>query len=302
MVRDASPIVFADRDEAGRLLGHEVARRLGHDPSPAPGHDPLPAPGRGHSPSPGHDPSPARGYDPLPAPGRDHSPARGHDSLRAPGHDRSPSSVPDTSPSSVPDTSPSSVPDTSPALVLALPRGGVPVAVRVAARIGGDLDIVLARKIGAPGRPEFGVGAIAEDGPPVFDEGSLAFLGITEDDLADTVTKERAELARRVRRYREGRPAPAATGRTVILVDDGLATGVTARAALRWLHDQSPRRTILAAPVCAPQAAESLAADADTVICLSVPPSFRAVGQWYDDFHQLTDEDVALAMSGFAHT
>ncbi|HEX5198688.1 MAG TPA: phosphoribosyltransferase family protein [Actinoplanes sp.] len=222
MVRDTSPLVFADRDEAGRLLGNEVARRLGHD------------------------------------------------------HSRP--------------------------LVLALPRGGVPVAVRVAARIGGDLDIVLARKIGAPGRPEFGVGAIAEDGPPVFDEGSLAYLGITADDLADVVNAERSELARRVRRYREGRPAPQVIGRTVILVDDGLATGVTARAALRWLRGRSPRRTVLAAPVCAPQAAQSIAADADTVICLSAPPSFRAVGQWYEDFRQLTDEDVAMAMRGFAHT
>ncbi|MFI5895139.1 phosphoribosyltransferase [Actinoplanes sp. NPDC051513] len=222
MVRDTSPLIFADRDEAGRMLAVEVARHLEHD------------------------------------------------------HSRT--------------------------LVLALPRGGVPVAVQVAARIGGDFDIVLARKIGAPGRPEFGVGAIAEDGPPVFDEGTLDHLGITADDLAGTVDGERAELARRVHRYREGRPAPQVTGRTVVLVDDGLATGVTARAALRWLHDQSPRRTILAVPVCAPLAAESLAAEAGTVICLSAPPSFRAVGQWYQDFSQLTDEDVARAMSGFAHT
>jgi predicted phosphoribosyltransferase len=219
MVRHAPPLIFADRDEAGRLLADEVARRL----------------------------------------------------------------------------------DSSRALVLALPRGGVPVAVQVAARIGGDLDIVLARKIGAPGRPEFGVGAIAEDGPPVFDEGTLDYLGITPDDLAGTVAAERSELARRARRYREGRPAPQVAGRTVILVDDGLATGVTARAALRWLRGRSPRRTILAVPVCAPPAAESLAAETDMVICLSAPPKFRAVGHWYEDFHQLTDDDVALAMSGFAH-
>ena len=187
-------------------------------------------------------------------------------------------------------------------LVLALPRGGVPVAVRVAGRLGGDLDIVVARKIGAPGRPEFGVGAIAEDGPPVFDEHTLAYLGITPHDLAGTVIAERSELRRRMRRYRAGRPPPAAAGRTVILVDDGLATGVTARAALRWLREQAPRRTILAAPVCAPQAREALSGGADLVVCLSAPPEFRAVGEWYDNFRQLTDEDVDAAMRGFART
>jgi putative phosphoribosyl transferase len=222
MVRDAPPLIFADRDQAGRMLAEEVARRLEHD------------------------------------------------------HSR--------------------------ALVLALPRGGVPIGVRVAARTGGDLGIVLARKIGAPGRPELGVGAIAEDGPPVFDEGSLDYLGITPADLAATIDAERAELDRRARRYREGRPAPQVTGRTVIVVDDGLATGVTARAALRWLRDHAPRRIVLAAPVCAPRAAESLAAEADTVIYLSAPAAFRAVGQWYEDFDQLTDEDVARAMAGFANS
>ena len=222
MVRDAPPMIFADRDEAGRLLAAELARRLVADPARP--------------------------------------------------------------------------------LVLALPRGGVPVAVRVAAALGGDLDIVLARKIGAPGRPEFGVGAIAEDGPPVFDAGTLDHLGLTPDDLAGTVTAERSEVRRRVRRYRAGRLAPNALGRTVILVDDGLATGVTARAALRWLRDQAPRRTILAVPVCAPPARDALAAEADAVVCLSAPPQFRAVGQWYDDFRQLTDEDVDAAMRGFANT
>jgi putative phosphoribosyl transferase len=220
MVRDAPPLIFADRDDAGRLLAAELAQRL--------------------------------------------------------------------------------VADHARPLVLALPRGGVPVAVQVAARLGGDLDIVLVRKIGAPGRPEFGAGAIAEDGPPVFDVGTLRYLGITADDLAGTVAAERAELERRARRYRGGRPAPDAVGRTVVLVDDGLATGVTARAALRWLRDRAPRRVILAAPVCAPQAREALSADADVVVCLSAPAGFRAVGQWYHDFRQLTDEDVDAAMRGVA--
>lgn len=181
-------------------------------------------------------------------------------------------------------------------LVLALPRGGVPVAVRVAARVGGDLDIVIVRKIGAPGRAEFGVGAIAEDGPPVFDEESLDYLGITADDLAATMSRERAELVRRAARYRGERPAPDPSGRTVVLVDDGLATGVTARAAMRWVRGRRPGRLIVAAPVCAPQTYESLAADADDVVCLSAPEGFRAVGEWYRDFRQLTDEDVDRAL------
>jgi putative phosphoribosyl transferase len=131
-------------------------------------------------------------------------------------------------------------------LVLALPRGGVPVAAPVADAIGGDLDIVLARKIGAPGQPELGVGAIAEDGPPVFDDTALHYLGITTDDLADTVEQERAELTRRAHRYRRDQPAPHVADRTVVLVDDGLATGVTAHAAVRWLHTRRPRRLVLA--------------------------------------------------------
>jgi putative phosphoribosyl transferase len=184
-------------------------------------------------------------------------------------------------------------------LVLALPRGGVPVAVPVAERLGADLDIVVARKIGAPGRPELGVGAIAENGPPVFDEDTLRHLGLTPDDLATTVARERQELARRVHRYRGDRPAPHATGRTVILVDDGLATGVTARATLRWLREQHPARLVLAVPVCSWQARDAIAPDADEVVCLLTPPRFRAVGEWYDDFRQLSDDDVDLAMKNY---
>ncbi|GAA3454022.1 phosphoribosyltransferase [Dactylosporangium matsuzakiense] len=182
-------------------------------------------------------------------------------------------------------------------LVLALPRGGVPVAVPVAERLGAELDIVLARKIGAPRHPEFGVGAIAEDGPPVFDDAALRYLRLTPDDLAPIVAAERAELARRVERYRRHRPAPTVTGRLVILVDDGLATGVTAHAAVRWLARQSPRCLVLAVPVCSQEARTRLAAVAGTVVCLHAPPQFSAVGQWYDDFTQLTDAEVDTALS-----
>ncbi|GAB1510735.1 phosphoribosyltransferase [Actinophytocola sp. KF-1] len=177
-------------------------------------------------------------------------------------------------------------------LVLALPRGGVPVAAEIAAATGGDLDIVVARKIGAPGQPEFGVGALAEDGEPVLDWDTLADLGVTDDQLAATIREERAEIARRRDRYRDGRPAPAVTGREVILVDDGLATGVTARAALLWLREQRPRRLVLAAPTCAGQAERELAGYVDEIVCLHVPPYFYAVGQAYADFRQLTDADV----------
>lgn len=182
------------------------------------------------------------------------------------------------------------------ALVLALPRGGVPVAVPVAERLGAELDIVIVRKIGAPGRPEYGVGAIAEDGPPIFDQGALRYLGLAEADLAGTVAAERAELARRTKRYRAGRPAPAVTGRTVVVIDDGLATGVTARAALRWLRGWRPRRLVLAVPVSSREACALLAGDADAVVCLHAPERFSAVGQWYADFGQLDDADVDRAL------
>jgi putative phosphoribosyl transferase len=188
-------------------------------------------------------------------------------------------------------------------LVLALPRGGVPVAVPVAERLGADLDVVVARKISAPGHPEYGIGAIAEDGPPLFDLRALDQLGLTADDLAATVERERAELCRRIRRYRGDRPAPRIEGRVVVVVDDGLATGVTAHAALRRLRRQRPYRLILAVPVCSPEAHDALAAEADTVVCLSAPQVFRAVGRWYRDFTQLTDADVesALARADAAH-
>jgi putative phosphoribosyl transferase len=177
-------------------------------------------------------------------------------------------------------------------LVLALPRGGLPVAGPVAERLRGELDIVVARKIGAPGHPEFGVGAIAEDGPPVYDQDNLRYAGVTEAGVAEVLSAERVELQRRIRRYRGDRPPPSPAGRTVIVIDDGLATGVTAHAALCWVRAQGPARLILAAPVCAPQARDALAAEADEVVCLAAPDPFFAVGRWYDDFEQLTDEDV----------
>jgi len=176
--------------------------------------------------------------------------------------------------------------------VLALPRGGVPVAYEVARRLRAPLDVIVARKIGAPWRPELGVGAIAEGGEPVFDPAMLAAVGLRAADLDDTVARERAELDRRVRRYRGDRELPSVSGRDAVVVDDGLATGVTARAALRAVRQHDPRRLLLAVPVCASQTVELLRDEADDAVCLHAPADFMGVGQWYRDFAQTSDETV----------
>ncbi|MFF6996820.1 phosphoribosyltransferase [Streptomyces sp. NPDC008313] len=184
-------------------------------------------------------------------------------------------------------------------VVLALPRGGVPVAAEVARALGTSLDVVVARKIGAPGSPETGVGAIVGDEPPVYDRRSLELLGLTEEALAADVERERTELRRREELYRGGRPAPDVGGRTVLLVDDGLATGVTARAALRFLRRRDPARLVLAVPVGAPESAESLRRDADDVVCPHRPRSFQSVGEWYEDFAQVLDREVIDTLRAF---
>lgn len=181
--------------------------------------------------------------------------------------------------------------------VLALPRGGVPVGFEVAQRLSaGDeqvpFDVLVTRKIGYPHQPELGVGAIAEGGEPVFDPDLLQRLELTEADLAETVRRERAELTRRVAAYRGDRPLPPVEGRSAIVVDDGVATGGTARAALRAVRSWSPARLVLAVPVGAAETVKALEAEADDIVALAAPWSFHAVGQWYRDFDQLTDEDV----------
>ncbi len=182
-------------------------------------------------------------------------------------------------------------------LVAALPRGGVPVGLEVARAVDGDLDVVVARKIGLPWQPELGVGAVTAAGPTVLDRRLLAQVRLPEHQLQAAIDRERAEVHRRLRRYRGDRPPPVVAGRMVIVVDDGLATGVTARAALASLHAQRPAQLVFAAPVCAPGAATVLGREADAVICVQSPAGFRAVGQWYKDFAQLDDEQVVQLLA-----
>lgn len=182
--------------------------------------------------------------------------------------------------------------DLSRPLVLALPRGGVPVAAAVAEALDASLDVLVARKIGAPFHAELGVGAIAEGGEPVLDHETLASLDLTAEDLNETVQLEQAELDRRIGYYRGDRSLPAMADRDVALVDDGLATGGTAVAAVRALRSHAPRRVILAVPVAAPHSVERLRAEADDVVCLHAPPDFAAVAQWYREFPQTSDETV----------
>ncbi|HZE33863.1 MAG TPA: phosphoribosyltransferase [Actinoallomurus sp.] len=177
-------------------------------------------------------------------------------------------------------------------VVLALPRGGVPVAHEIAERLGVPFDVLVTRKIGCPGQPELGVGAIAEGGEPVFDAELLRRLGLTERDLDTTTKRERAELTRRVSAYRGDRALPPIKGRDAVVVDDGLATGGTARAALGAVRGEGAARVVLAVPVGAAQTVLELSADADDVVVLAAPSAFRAVGQWYQHFEQLTDADV----------
>ena len=184
-------------------------------------------------------------------------------------------------------------------VVLALPRGGVPVAVEIARAIGAPLDVLVVRKVGAPQHREFGIGAIAEGGITVRDETAMRMVGVSSDRFEQLAADERRELERRVRLYRSERALPELSDRDVVLVDDGLATGVTAEAAIHAVRGLGARRVVLAAPVSAADTAARLSKIAD-VECLATPARFSAVGEWYDDFGQTTDSEVLDLLRGAA--
>lgn len=181
-------------------------------------------------------------------------------------------------------------------VILAMPRGGVPIAREVAVALDAPLDVVVIRKVGAPGHEEYGIGAVGEGGVTLLDPVAVARLGAVEERIQQTVDREREELRRRVERYRGGRPGVEVEGREVVVVDDGVATGVSARAALQVLRERGASRIVLAVPVGSPRGLDDLAEEADDVVCPLRPPGFRAVGQYYDDFHQVTDEEVVAIL------
>jgi len=177
-------------------------------------------------------------------------------------------------------------------LVLALPRGGVPVGFEVARELGAPLDAFLVRKLGVPGYEELAMGAVATGGVRVLNDEIVRGLGISEHEIDAAAARELQELARRERLYRGDRPLPDIAGRTVILVDDGLATGATMRAAIAAVRQQQPARIVVAVPTASPDTCEALKAEADDVVCAMTPEPFLAVGHWYEDFTQTTDDEV----------
>jgi putative phosphoribosyl transferase len=177
-------------------------------------------------------------------------------------------------------------------VVLALPRGGVPVGFELARSLGAPLDLFLVRKLGVPGHEELALGAIASGGVRVLNDAVVAELGLSQRDVEQAAEIEGRELERREQLYRNGRAAIDVDGRTVILVDDGLATGATMRAAARAVLRLQPSRVVVAVPVAAEQTCRELATEVDQVVCVKTPHPFLAVGSWYDDFGQTTDEEV----------
>jgi putative phosphoribosyl transferase len=178
------------------------------------------------------------------------------------------------------------------ALVLTIPRGGVPVGDEVARCLGAELDVVVARKLGAPGQPELAIGAVTADGGRFLNERLVAESGAAGAYLAAVTARERVEARRREERFRGRAPPPRVAGRTVILVDDGLATGATMRAAVRSVRQGGPERLVVAVPVGAAGACAELGAECDEVVCLGTPEPFRAVGPYYRDFRPTRDAEV----------
>jgi len=182
-------------------------------------------------------------------------------------------------------------------IVLALPRGGVPVAFEVAQALHAPLDVFIVRKLGVPGREEYAMGAIASGEVCVLNHEVVDWLGISQADIDAVLHAERLELARREQLYREATPVPSLQARTVLLIDDGLATGSTMRAAIRACRQQQPRHLVAAVPVADADVCESLRNEADEVVCASTPEFFQAVGRWYEDFSQTSDDEVRALLA-----
>lgn len=182
-------------------------------------------------------------------------------------------------------------------VVLALPRGGVPVGYEVARRLRAPLDVYLVRKLGVPGHEELAMGALASDATCVVDDDLIAALGIDEAELEAVIQREMSELRRRESAYREASPKLDLSGKIVIVVDDGLATGATMRAAAMALRQHHPAKIVVAVPVSAPRTAASLQRVADRVVCVHTPEPFHAVGLYYQNFEQTTDDEVRALLS-----
>jgi len=185
----------------------------------------------------------------------------------------------------------------SPAVVLAIPRGGVLVAAPVARALEAPLDVVVPKKLGAPGNPELGLGAVAP-GVRVLDERLIRKLGVDDAYLDAEITREESEIARRTAAYRGGRAGADLTGKTAVIVDDGVATGGTALAAIEWARKNGAARVTFAAPVAPPDTADRIAAVCDDALFLLTPSVFFAVGEWYDTFEQVSDDEVRSALGG----
>ena len=187
-------------------------------------------------------------------------------------------------------------------LILALPRGGVPVATEVAAALGADLDIFLVRKLGLPGHPEYAMGAIATGGVQVLNEDAIGWYHVPQDVVTAVVASETVELERREAAYRGGRTATPIANRVAVIVDDGLATGASMRAAVTEVRQLKPSRIVVAVPVGAPSTCRDLERLADEVVCARMPEPFSAVGQWYRDFSQTGDDEVQALLQAHAES
>lgn len=186
-------------------------------------------------------------------------------------------------------------------LILALPRGGVPVAYEVARALTVPLDIFIVRKLGLPGREELAIGAIASGGIRVLNGDIIRMLSVPEEVVNFVIARETEELQRRENLYRGDRPSPKVRDRTVILIDDGLATGASMRAAIAGLRAHLPARIVIAVPTAAPETCEAFRSEVDEVVCAITPELFYGVGRWYEDFSQVTDEEVRVLLQEANH-